>query len=83
MLLYNGIIFSRRKQSFLDDVEDGSEEEGECQQNEQPVCPLATTVLGQQLVRALNVATHTLQLLLRVTHRPRRRHYSNVNSISN
>ena len=56
------------EEAFLDDVEDGGEEEDEGKEDEEFVGALPPPVLGEQLLGALDVTCHAAELILRVSH---------------
>ena len=73
-VLRNILNTVKTKHAFLDDVEDCGEEEDERKYDEQFIGELATSVFSEKFVRVLNVASHALELFVRLRDRVRRLH---------
>lgn len=58
------------EETFLKDVEDGGEEEGQSQEDEQLVCQLPPVVLQDQFPPQVDGSCHAFKLLVGFLHRP-------------
>lgn len=58
------------EEPFLQDVEDGGQEEGQSQEDEQLVRQLPAVVLQDQLPAQVDGSRHVLELLVGLLHRP-------------
>lgn len=61
---------NEREETFLEDVEDGGEEEGQSQEDEQLVRQLSAVVLEDQLPPQVDGSRHVLELLVGFLHCP-------------
>lgn len=64
------VQLNEREETFLEDVEDGGEEEGQSQEDEQLVRQLSAVVLEDQLPPQVDGSRHVLELLVGFLHCP-------------
>lgn len=58
------------EETFLEDVEDGGEEEGKSQEDEQLVCQLPSVVLQDEFPSQVDGSRHVFKLLIGFLHCP-------------
>lgn len=60
------------EESFFEDVQNGGEEEGECQENEEFVSELSPVVFGDEFPPELDGSRHGFKFVISLLDRPRR-----------
>ncbi len=70
-----GLCLKERKKSFLQDVQDCSQEERDSEENKQLVCQFSSIVFNDQLSAQLYSSCHGFKLFISFLHCPGRRRY--------